>query len=122
MKPHKTLKPIAVVLPGLLAASSFATWTPQTSTFGTGFYATANGDTGFTQAKYDRAGFQVSCHRRTTDNYRCCGNQQFDNNLTSDLVVNASTWSENSYAWGKVHVWSNVDSSLEAWARVDSSF
>lgn len=66
----RTLTPIRLAIPSLLALSATAAWSPQITTSGTGFYADA-GSLPFAGAQYDRPGVQINTY--SYSGYYPCG-------------------------------------------------
>jgi hypothetical protein len=102
----KTLRPISLALPTLLAASSmYAAWVPSGNFSGAGFSATAD-TTGFAQAKYDQSGVSIWAHKDIWQYYRGFGWQHPVNwvQVSGTLIVVSSIWSENSYSYGSCYL------------------
>ncbi|HEX7860794.1 MAG TPA: hypothetical protein VF773_10735 [Verrucomicrobiae bacterium] len=117
-----TLKPIALALPGLLAMSSFAAWTPYYGGSGNGFSSAASvlgSGEGYTEAKYQGSSLACTRYWEWTDRNSVSDDRSVAE--TGTLVIQTGTWSESSYSYGYVRVFQTSAPSNEGWAYVQSN-
>jgi hypothetical protein len=119
----QSLRPISILLPGLLAVSAYGGYNNgnvDAQTANTGMSGVVNSATGYTEAKYDKSGVGIDVTKQTEgyDPGRAVWDIETTYATGVSFAVVTAYWSSVTYSDGRARVWETPAPGHYSLARV----